>query len=300
MASYIPCNLDTTPMAIEIGNVSNNIQNTTNAVVAMNAAVIAAEAKSAKDISTNVNRGFFALINSQISQKIANKRSRVEALLMKLANQKRRLVSIRSSMEREYNRISSRYLRLFGNINKEMENRMKLIDLPVFELADKHVASTNNRMNNVAAIFNTSQSESIVDSQQILVSTLKNNAAKAMQEFKSFLTKSEKQKILLNQLLLDTDSNKPMADYCIPAIFVNFVNDKNGGEDVDVFLPAKMNHLKSQVERLIQYDDMKKDNKHIPDEVIREYKKIVEMDSMDSKVKEMMLFMLEKNNSQEI
>ena len=300
MASYIPCNLDTTPMAIEIGNVSNNIQNTTNAVVAMNAAVIAAEAKSAKDISTNVNRGFFALINSQISQKIANKRSRVEALLMKLANQKRRLVSIRSSMEREYNRISSRYLRLFGNINKEMENRMKLIDLPVFELADKHVASTNNRMNNVAAIFNTSQSESIVDSQQILVSTLKNNAAKAMQEFKSFLTKSEKQKILLNQLLLDTDNNKPMADYCIPAIFVNFVNDKNGGEDVDVFLPAKMNHLKSQVERLIQYDDMKKDNKHIPDEVIREYKKIVEMDSMNSKVKEMMLYMLEKNNSQEI
>ena len=113
MATLIPCEVDTTPMADELRSVSKHVMGTTAAVVAMESAVIAAENASADKVCKNVNRGFFALLQSQISQKIANKQSRVEALLMKLAQQKRQLLGIKANMEREYGRITERYLRIF-------------------------------------------------------------------------------------------------------------------------------------------------------------------------------------------
>ena len=84
MATLIPCNIDTTPMAAEMQSVSSHVQGTTAAVVTMQSAVIAAENHSANKVCSNVNRGFYTLMCSQISQKIANKHSRVEALLMKM------------------------------------------------------------------------------------------------------------------------------------------------------------------------------------------------------------------------
>lgn len=112
MATLIPCSVDTTPMAAELQSVSNHVKGTTAAVVTMQSAVIAAENNSANKVCSNVNRGFFTLVQSQISQKIANKQSRVEALLMQLAQQKRQLLGIKSNMEREYGRIAARYLKI--------------------------------------------------------------------------------------------------------------------------------------------------------------------------------------------
>ena len=124
MATLIPCEVDTTPMAAEMQSVSNQVKGTTTAVVAMQSAVIAAEIKSAEKVCSNVNRGFFTMMRSQISQKIASKHSRVEALLMQLGQQKRQLVGIKTNMEREYERIVARYHRIFTSINKELEIRI--------------------------------------------------------------------------------------------------------------------------------------------------------------------------------
>ena len=139
MATLIPCSVDTTPMAAEMQSVSNHVKGTTAAVVTMQSAVIAAENNSANKVCSNVNRGFFTLMRSQISQKIANKHSRVEALIMQLGQQKRRLLGIKSNMEREYGRIAERYLKIFTSINKELETRIRQIDQPVFELVNKHM-----------------------------------------------------------------------------------------------------------------------------------------------------------------
>ena len=101
MATLIPCSVDTAPMAAELRSVSNHVEGTTAAVVTMQSAVIAAENKAANKVCSNVNRGFLTLMRSQISQKIANKQSRVEALIMQLGQQKRQLLSIKTNMERE-------------------------------------------------------------------------------------------------------------------------------------------------------------------------------------------------------
>ena len=105
--------VDTNPMAQEIGSVSNHIKGTTTAVVAMQAAVILAEEKAADHVCTNVNKGFFTLIRSQISQKVAKLQSEVDSHLMQLNQQRKQLLSIKGRMERDYNMISNRYSKLF-------------------------------------------------------------------------------------------------------------------------------------------------------------------------------------------
>ena len=108
MSTTISCRVDTKPMAEELHSVSNHVKGTTAAVTTMQAAVIAAENSGANKVCSNVNRGFFTLMCSQISQKIASKHSRVEALLMHLGQQKRILMGIKNNMEREYGRICER------------------------------------------------------------------------------------------------------------------------------------------------------------------------------------------------
>ena len=56
-------------MAEKIQTVGNKVEHTTMAVVAMKTAVIEAEAAGAKHVCQNVNRGFFTLMQSQLSAK---------------------------------------------------------------------------------------------------------------------------------------------------------------------------------------------------------------------------------------
>ena len=168
----------------------------------MQTAVIAAENNGANKVCSNVNRGFFTLMRSQISQKIASKQSRVEALLMQLGQQKRRLLAIKSNMEREYERIAERYLKIFTSINKELESRIVQVDQPVFELVNKHMATSSNRMNALTAWVSTSQTEGITQGQQILVSNMKHNAQVALEQSSEFLTQIGEQRALTRQILI--------------------------------------------------------------------------------------------------
>lgn len=74
--------VDTSPMASEMQSVSHGVNRVSGAVVAMQAAVIAAEKEGAEHVCQNVNKGFYSLMHSQISQKIAQLTSTVEAKLL--------------------------------------------------------------------------------------------------------------------------------------------------------------------------------------------------------------------------
>lgn len=237
MATLIPCEVDTTPMAAEIERVSRNVNGTTAAVVTMQSAVIAAEKNSAEKVCSNVNRGFFTMIRSQISQKIANKQSRVEALLMHLAQQKRQLLGVKSNMEREYARIAARYLKIFTSINKELEQRIRQIDQPVFELVNKHMATSSNRMNALSGWITTSQSESVTRSQQILVSKMKCNAQAALEQSTDFLSQISEQRVLTDQVLISNHDGNDTKAYQIPVIICEFSNDGSGYSRTKYSLP---------------------------------------------------------------
>ena len=255
MATKFTCEVDTTPMAAEIESVSDHVKGTTATVVTMQGAVIAAENQSANKVCRNVNRGFFTLIQSQISQKIANKQSRVEALLMQLAQQKRQLLSIKNNMEREYGRIAERYLRIFTSINKELEQRIRQVDQPVFELVNKHMTTSSNRMNALSGWVTTSQVEGISQSQQILVSKMKHDAQLALEQSTDFLSQIGEQRVLTGKVLISNPKGNEDKECQIPILICETINDSAGYPRTEVSIPEQLpNSSSNSIDNVVRGD----------------------------------------------
>lgn len=289
MATLIPCSVDTAPMATELQSVSNHVKGTTAAVVTMQTAVIAAENQSAKKVCSNVNIGFFSLMRSQISQKIANKQSRVEALIMQLGQQKRQLLSIKTNMEREYGRIAERYLRIFTSVNKELESKIRQIDQPVFELVNKHMMTSSNRMNALSGWVTTSQIEGITQSQQILVSNMKHNAQVALEQSTEFLSQIGEQRVLTGKVLISNPMGNESKTCQIPVVIWETLNDNSGIPRTEIKTPEPLAKVHSnQINNVIRESETlpwgKKEQSPM---VAEEFISIVDSSSSNQRVKDM-------------
>ena len=288
MATLIPCSVDTAPMAAELQSVSNHVKGTTAAVVTMQTAVIAAENKGANKVCSNVNRGFFTLMRSQISQKIANKQSRVEALIMQLGQQKRQLLSIKTNMEREYGRIAERYLRIFTSVNKELESRIRQIDQPVFELVNKHMMTSSNRMNALSGWVTTSQAEGITQSQQILVSKMKHNAQVALEQSTEFLSQIGEQRVLTGKVLISNPMGNESKTCQIPVVIWETLNDNSGIPRTEVNTPEALAKIHSdQINNVIRESETLPWGEDQSSMVAEEFMSIVDSSASTPRVKDM-------------
>lgn len=297
MSTSIPCRVDTTPMADQINTVSRKVNGTTAAVVTMQTAVIAAEHESANKVCSNVNRGFFMLMQSQISQKIAQKRSRVDALLMKLAQNKRQLLGIKNNMEREYGRIAARYLKIFTSINKELAQRIQQIDQPVFDLVNKHMSASTNRMNAISAWTVTTQAEALTKGQQILISNMKNNAHVALQQSAAFLTQIGEQRVLTNKVLISNPAGNEDKECKIPIVITETISNDIGLKRTEITLPDTF-RMAGPVNNAIRGKELNwKDDE--PSAIIAdEFASLLETSRTSARVKSMMQEMYSKTKYQ--
>ena len=289
MSTLIPCKVDTTPMADQIKSVSRSVTGTTAAVVTMQSAVIAAENAGANKVCSNVNRGFFTLMQSQISQKIAQKKSRVDALLMKLAQNKRQLLGIKATMEREYERIAARYLKTFTSINKELAQRIQQIDQPVFDLVNKHMAASTTRMNAISAWAITSQTEGLTKGQQILVSKMKSNANTALEQSTQFLTQISEQRVLTNKVLISNPAGNDDKECKIPVVVCETISNDVGLKCVDITMPDGFNQqIKGEINNAIRSKELEWKDETPSDIIAEEFAMLLESSQTSPRVKSMM------------
>ena len=185
--------VDTSPMASEIQSVSQGVNRVSGAVVAMKTAVIAAEKEGAEHVCQNVNKGFYSLMHSQISQKIAQLTSTVEAKLFELGQYAVALKSIQTRMTSDYNMISGRYTKLFKSINNTLEARVAELDRPVFKLVDRDIKLVESRMKLNSAQFATYQLESVLSSLLIATSKVKVDAETTLDAITRYVKESNEQ-----------------------------------------------------------------------------------------------------------
>ncbi|XQP84103.1 MAG: hypothetical protein ACOJUL_13975 [Candidatus Pollutiaquabacter aromativorans] len=209
--------VDTEPMADSIDGVANHVDGTTAAVVAMQTAVIIAEEKGAERICNNVNYGFYSLIRSQISQKIATHKSKADAKIMELQQQTVSLAAIKSRMEKDYMMLASRYTKLFEGLNKSLRARIFELDKPSTSFVYKDVLPVANRTKRLTGTPSTTQMESIAGSQMISVSNTKYNAMQNISSMQDFIFNSEIQKSLIGSILTKESVSKPTEKF-IPVI----------------------------------------------------------------------------------
>lgn len=241
----IDCLVDTIPMAEKIQRVGQNVEHTTMAVVAMKTAVVEAEKSGAQHICQNVNRGFFTLMQSQLSAKLAQKKSRTEALMAQLAMQKRRLLEIKNSMENDYQRICTRYGRIISSINKQLEQRIIDLDKPVYKFCTNDISTCTNRKLTVSGIAPIVQKENVQTAQRINSSVLRRDGEYAINHLKDFLMEFAKSD---HEVRCHTIESLPAQDstFYLPFVMMSVTVDSEGTQSLYITPPESLSIKNAQ------------------------------------------------------
>lgn len=300
--AYIDCVVDTNPMAQEIHSVSNHIKGTTTAVVAMQTAVVLAEKKAADHVCDNVNKGFYTLIRSQISQKMAKLQSDVVSHFMQLNAQKKQLLAIRGRMERDYNMISSRYLKLFNGLNQNLKQRIFELDKPTVDFAVKELEKVSNRTKYLTATVPVSQLESLAASQKIIASNVKFRGLRVINSMTNFLADMSEQKKLTDRILLEK-GNVENSTLSVPVVISECNFDKFDSKNIDIQLnnaqlsKQTQSTIKNTVNSNIENIEWQP-SKEIDKEVKSEFSKYLSNSGSSQRVKDMANKLFMANNFQ--
>jgi len=91
----------------------------TTSVIATEAAEIESRWRNSKKIAKSVVNGFFNFTRSEISQQVSELTTRVDATLIHLSELSKSVLDKKRQMEVDFNRISSRYVKVFEDLDKE-------------------------------------------------------------------------------------------------------------------------------------------------------------------------------------
>jgi hypothetical protein len=200
-------------MANTLDGVSGHVDAVTGAVAVMQTAVIHQERLAAEQVCTNIDQGFYFLIRSQISQKLAKLRSEVDARLMALRQLSVALAGVRRQMEGDYEMIASRYCKLFDALDRALRSRVFDLDQVPAELASRQLPLILKRLRDSGAQYLISGSESLPTCQVAVSSKLKGNTNRVISSIKRSLLDAVQLKQELQSAVLDRQVEARRACY---------------------------------------------------------------------------------------
>ncbi len=294
--------VDTKPMADEMRSVSRHVNATTGAVIAMQAAVILAEEKAADHVCENVNKGFYSLIRSQISQKMAKLQSEVDSHLMQLVQQKNALLSIKTRMQKDYNMIASRYIKLFNGLNSNLKQRVFELDKPTIDFAVKEVDKVSNRTKYLTATIPVTQLESLAASQKIVASNVKYRGLNVIKSMRSFLFEMNAQKKLTDQILINDGRYTESATVYIPILICECNRDKTDASIEISVSDVELDNISKSAIKNTAFAELNQivwnAKTSANPEVKSEFSKLVSTSSKTQRVKDMTSKLFQSNNYQ--
>lgn len=133
----IAIHVDTDRFDGQVHGCRTAVNRLTGAVVAAEAAEVAAKRQTSRKIGNSILYGFFSYIRTDLSQQIRELVSKTEALLMELVEQGKDCLHRKTQMGDDYTRTANRYSALFADLDKEMANRIRNLCKPVFNFAEQ-------------------------------------------------------------------------------------------------------------------------------------------------------------------
>ena len=196
--------VDTNPFDRSVAGCNTNVNALTGAVVATEAAQIASIDVNSKKISGTIVDGFFGYIRSEISQQVMELSQKIDAHLLHLRELTKTCVGKQKQMEVDYSRVSSRYLKIFDDLNNELENRIFELDKPAFVFKkgiDSHADRTSD--NDLVSTVVVLGREGGELQAKISASVTKKRALNAINQANIFLWKQKKLQSTINQSMLN-------------------------------------------------------------------------------------------------
>lgn len=217
--------VETTPFDHSIVSCNNTINVLTGSVVATETAQIVSIDSNAKKIGSTIVEGFFKTIRSEISQQIAELSNRIDSHLAHLNLMAKRCVEKQTQMQSDYHHISSRYLKIFEDLNNELSNRIYELDKPAFVFknqSDKHAGRTlTGDLASTVAVFGAESGDLQV---RLSASIAKKRAFDTIGKANTFLVKQKRLNDTINQTVLN---ESVAAVQYSPVCFIETQNEKS-------------------------------------------------------------------------
>jgi hypothetical protein len=200
--------VDTSPMAGTVDTIRGHVNGVTVAVATMEAAVIAAERGASETICENVDKGFYVLMKSQLSQKAVaayTEMTSKEVILFQLA---KALDNVRGQMQGDYNMICRRYHKLFQSLNKTLETRVRELDRPAMKIAEIKKSLVFDRLKNDSSLLFSAAEETLSVSQTAISGKLKQKTSDVIKTLYESTVESRSYNDKLKNILLDEAAGK--------------------------------------------------------------------------------------------
>lgn len=170
-------NVDTRPFDHSVDRCGDHIEALTGSIVGFKAANVASIIENEKQIVNSVTSGFTTLIEQNLTLQNAGIEAEMHALAGELMQQCKELEYKHEVMNKDFNRIKSRYTSLFETITKEMNNRLKQLIKPCFDFVSQVRQEQNRRIEtSLLSVATTTGKESDAARIAIQASKMKSNA----------------------------------------------------------------------------------------------------------------------------
>ena len=295
--------LDTEPMARSLDRVTNHVTLTTGAVSAMELAVIKAEKDSADQICRNVDRGFYNLIRSQVSSKLATHFTSMNASFMLMMQYAKTLSATQNRMESDISRLRRQYYKIFHGLDKSLENRVTQLDKDAMQLArtGKNLITDRKRKNVSSAVMTQHDTENLTKA--LVTARLKEKAGNALD---SIHAKISGDSVYANQVSgvlrpQTVDSQEPLH---VPVVMAREQSQVTANSSYPrAYLPEYLDSrtesvMEDQVNSVLpQVLDNVFDSSH-QEYVAANYRGMVEHSDIDPRVKQVMMWLYEGRRAQ--
>jgi hypothetical protein len=129
--------VDTSPFDSSVQSCNNHLLALGTAVGVMNTEQCAVIQEGAEQVSASLQKGFFGIIRTELGTQMADLKNQFEAKLSLMVQQVKSSKEILETMQRDFQRIVSRYQELFRNLDEECQHRVLELDRASFQLAQK-------------------------------------------------------------------------------------------------------------------------------------------------------------------
>lgn len=218
MAERFDFVVDTSPMAVSVNDISGHVNATTAAVVALEAAVIKSEKEAADEISAKVDRGFYDLIQSQISTKKATYFTEMNAKLALLIEFSKALSQSKTRMESDFFRLKREYYKIFHGLDKALENRIRQLDKNAMRIADIRANLISGHFIKDVAKTEVAVREISNTRQLALTARLKNKTEKALSSLQYKACENDSYKACMESVM-DNKSIEQTRDEYVPVVY---------------------------------------------------------------------------------
>ncbi len=197
--------VDTDEFDESVKSCNNHVNALTGSVAATEVAHVKSIHDNSKKVADTIITGFFKNVQSEISSQVVQLKERVDATLMHLQKQAETLKAKQAQMQDDYERTKSRYTNIFTDLNKELDNRIKALDSPIFKMAETVSAEASRMMDSdFTEIASVVAEENSLLSAQIEAALTKNRARQAIMKAADFLRLQKAASIIIDKATISS------------------------------------------------------------------------------------------------